>query len=226
MATKAARRAVWPLSGGHFSKRYFGFWPGGARRARVAGELALSTLNRLWRTSANGNLRKQRHHPKVWAPYVLAFPHLSMLVPQSGQVQPPRRNSVRLTGFLRRSCSRPHFGQVTFRSNPLPPAMSQTEFRLRPHFPDLPAVSVAIISKTPPSTTVIITMKRNTMLSILETLRYVHVTFPVFACVVKSARQTKRTVSRKRPLRGSHFGTVDDGFWPVSNPGPSAKDAS
>jgi hypothetical protein len=85
---------------------------------------------------------------------------------------------------------------------------------------------VAIISKTPPSTTVIITMKRNTMLSILETLRYVHVTFPVFACVVKSVRQTKRTVSRKRPLRGSHFGTIDDGFWPVSNPGPSAKDAS
>jgi hypothetical protein len=136
-----------------------------------------------------------RQRPMVWAGYVLAFPHLSMLVPQSGQVQPPSRNSVSLAGFLRRSCSRPHLGQVTFRSNPLPLAMSQTEFRLRPHFPDLPAVSVAIISKTPPSTTVTITTKRNIMLSLLKSLRYVRVRFPPFACVVKSMRQTKRTVN-------------------------------
>ena len=63
------------------------------------------------------------------------------------------------------------------------------------------------------------------MLSILETLRYVRVTFPAFACVVKSVRQTKRTVNRERPHRGSHFGTVDDGFWPVSDgqPGPTRR---
>src|ERR1022692_3338177 len=86
-----------------------------------------------------------------------------MLVPQFGQVHPPPRNSLRLTGFLRCSCSRPHPGQVTFRSNPLPATTSQTEFRLRPHFPDLPAVSVAIISKTTQSTTATITLKRNTI---------------------------------------------------------------
>jgi hypothetical protein len=131
-----------------------------------------------------------------------------MLVPQFGQVHPPPRNSLRLTGFLRCSCSRPHPGQVTFRSNPLPATTSQTEFRLRPHFPDLPAVSVAIISKTPPSTTATITLKRNIMLSILEKLRCVRMTFPAFACVVKSVRQTKPTVSRERPLRDSYFGTV------------------
>jgi hypothetical protein len=58
------------------------------------------------------------------------------------------------------------------------------------------------------------------MLSILETLRYVRVTFPAFACVVKSVRQTKRTVSRERPLGGSHFGTVDDGPLAESCPPP------
>jgi hypothetical protein len=131
--------------------------------------LPVSTLNRLWRTSANGNSRKYRRHPKVCAPYILAFPHLSMLVPQFGQVHPPERNSLRLADFLRCSCSRPQLGQVTFRSNPLPATTSQTEFKLRPHFPDLPAVSVAILSKTPASTTVIIKTKRNAMLSILET---------------------------------------------------------
>ena len=138
-----------------------------------------------------------------------------MLVPQLGQVHPPQRDSLRLTSFLRRCCSRPHPGQVTFRSNPLPATTSQTEFRLRPHFPDLPAVSVAIISKTPPSTTATITLKRNTMLSILEKLRCVRMTFPAFACVVKSVRQTKPTVSCERPLRDCYFGTVAGSYWPV-----------
>jgi hypothetical protein len=141
----------------------------------------------------------------------------SMLAPQFGQVRPPLRNSLRITGFLRCSCSRPHLGQVTFRSNPLPATTSQTEFKLRPHFPDLPAVSVAIISKTPASTTAIITTNRNAMLSILETLRYVRMTSPAFACVLKSARQTMYIVSRGRPLRNRYFSAIAGSYWPAGN---------
>ena len=68
--------------------------------------------------------------------------------------------------ILRGACSRPQVGQVTVRSIPLPRAISQTEFRLMPHFPDLPAVSVAMVSTTPLSTAVIIATKRNTMLPV------------------------------------------------------------
>jgi hypothetical protein len=94
-----------------------------------------------------------------------------MRVPQSGQLHPPQRNSVSFNDILRCACSRPHVGQVTFRSNPLPCAMSHTEFRLIPHFPDLPVVSVAIVSTTPLSTTVIMATTRNIMLPFLEALR-------------------------------------------------------
>ena len=73
--------------------------------------------------------------------------------------------------ILRCACSRPHVGQVTFRSNPLPRAMSHTEFKLIPHLPDRPAVSVAIVSTTPLSTMVTMATKRNTMLPSLEALR-------------------------------------------------------
>jgi hypothetical protein len=103
--------------------------------------------------------------------YVLALPHWSMTVPQSGQVHPAQRNLAKFSDILRCACSRPHVGQVTFRNNPLPRAMSQTEFKLIPHLPDRPAVSVAIVSTTPLSTAVIMATKRNTMLPILEALR-------------------------------------------------------
>ena len=53
------------------------------------------------------------------------------------------------------------------------------------------------------------------MLSILEKLRCVRMTFPAFACVVKSVRQIKPTVSRERPLRDSYFRTVAGSYWPV-----------
>src|ERR1022692_955498 len=94
-----------------------------------------------------------------------------MLVPQFGQVRPPQGHLIRLADLRRCSCSRPHLGQVTFCSKPFPRAISQTEFRLRPHFPDLPADSAAIFSKTPLNSAATMATKRNTMLPILEALR-------------------------------------------------------
>jgi len=165
MNTSVTARSLWNVLARHFQ----GTVDQASRRGGCTQiTLALNCRPAVWNAfeTSMGRLRRTTR-----SPYVLAFPHWSMLVPHFGQVRPPQKNFIRFTDLRRCSCSRPHLGQVTFRSNPLPCAMSQTEFRLRPHFPDRAADSAAIISKRPLNTAATTATKRNTMLPILEALR-------------------------------------------------------